>query len=252
MNEITLKPSYWASVSGGKDSMYMLYLILNNPDKYPLDGVVHFELETDYPFIRNVIDKLEIELKPRGIKMLRIKPSTSWKELYNKYGYPTGKVRWCNGQYKLDARRQLEKMLKENNCYCMHYIGYCADEKNRFEKRKNGKITEIYPLADFEIYEETILQWAKNEPMFNDFYKYNKRCGCMGCPLSSRIELAYFRKYYPVLFYEYMTLAIKTENEHNISVWQGNRKYNTKYVIKNVENKYLPKLNEVIKNGKNL
>lgn len=47
--EIALRPSYWASVSGGKDSLYMLNLILHNLDRYPLDGVVHFELEIDYP-----------------------------------------------------------------------------------------------------------------------------------------------------------------------------------------------------------
>ena len=39
--EIALRPSYWASVSGGKDSLYMLNYILHNLDRYPLDGVVH-------------------------------------------------------------------------------------------------------------------------------------------------------------------------------------------------------------------
>ena len=40
--EIALRPSYWASVSGGKDSLYMLNDNLHNLDKYPLNGVVHF------------------------------------------------------------------------------------------------------------------------------------------------------------------------------------------------------------------
>ena len=61
-NEIVLKPSHWASVSGGKDSLYMLLYILLNLDKYPLDGVVHFELEIDFPFIKNVIDYMESEI----------------------------------------------------------------------------------------------------------------------------------------------------------------------------------------------
>ena len=54
-NEIALRPSYWASVSGGKDSLYMLNYIIHNLDRYPLDGVVHFELEIDYPFINSVV-----------------------------------------------------------------------------------------------------------------------------------------------------------------------------------------------------
>ena len=58
-NELQLKPTYWASVSGGKDSLYMLNLILHNLDKYQLNGVVHFELEIDFPFIKNVIDYME-------------------------------------------------------------------------------------------------------------------------------------------------------------------------------------------------
>lgn len=67
MNDLVLRPTYWASVSGGKDSLYMLKLILNDLDKYPLDGVVHFELEIDYPFIKTVIDYMEKECRRYGI-----------------------------------------------------------------------------------------------------------------------------------------------------------------------------------------
>ena len=87
MNEVALKPTYWASVSGGKDSLYMLNLILHNLDKYPLNGVVHFELEIDFPFIKNVIDYMESECKKHGIQFVRIKPRKTWQELYNKYRY---------------------------------------------------------------------------------------------------------------------------------------------------------------------
>lgn len=79
--EIALRPSYWASVSGGKDSLYMLNLILHNLDRYPLDGVVHFELEIDYPFIHDVIDYMETECKRFGIRFVRIKPRKTWEEL---------------------------------------------------------------------------------------------------------------------------------------------------------------------------
>lgn len=83
---IALRPSYWACVSGGKDSLYMLNLILHNLDKYPLDGVFHFELEIDYPFIHEVIDYMESECKRFGIPFLRIKPRKSWEELYERWG----------------------------------------------------------------------------------------------------------------------------------------------------------------------
>lgn len=82
MEKIALRPSYWASVSGGKDSLYMLNLILHNLDKYPLDGVVHFELEIDYPFIHNVIDYMEAECRKYNIPFMRFKPRKTWEEWY--------------------------------------------------------------------------------------------------------------------------------------------------------------------------
>ena len=251
-NKIALRPSYWASVSGGKDSLYMLKLILSNPDKYPLDGVVHFELEIDYPFIKDVIDYMETECKNHGIKFLRIKPRAKWIDLYNKYGFPTRKVRWCNSKYKLDSLKQLDEILLSNNQYAIHYIGYCADEKTRFEKRQDGTITEIYPLADFDIYERSILEWARTVSIFNDYYKYNDRCGCMFCPLASRKNLAYLAKFYPSHFETLIKLMAETEKKREIelgrpfAVMQSNPKYNAEYIRNNVLTKFLPKLENQI------
>ena len=95
MTKLALRPSYWASVSGGKDSLFMLNLILHNLDKYPIDGVMHFELEIDYPFIKNVIDYMQSECERFGIRFVRVKPPKTWNELYEKFlavceelGYP--------------------------------------------------------------------------------------------------------------------------------------------------------------------
>jgi 3'-phosphoadenosine 5'-phosphosulfate sulfotransferase (PAPS reductase)/FAD synthetase len=251
MNEIALKPSYWASVSGGKDSLYMLNLILHNLDKYPLDGVVHFELEIDYPFIKNVIDYMESECKKYGITFVRIKPRTPWKDLYNKYGFPTRIARWCNSSYKLDASRQCDEFLKSQGCYRVAYIGYCADEIKRFENKAGNK--EIYPLVDAGINECEILEWAKEVPIFDDYYKFNKRCGCMYCPMISMTSLAYLLKYYPDNYSELMKLAKKTEVLREkefgrpFSVFCGEPKYNSDYKNKRVHEVYLPKLEEQIR-----
>ena len=43
-NAPAIRPIHYASVSGGKDSLFMMKIILENPQKYPLDIVVHFEL----------------------------------------------------------------------------------------------------------------------------------------------------------------------------------------------------------------
>ena len=40
-NALALRPTYWAAVSGGKDSLYMFYYIMNHLEEYPLNGAGH-------------------------------------------------------------------------------------------------------------------------------------------------------------------------------------------------------------------
>lgn len=249
MNEIVVKPTYWASVSGGKDSLYMLKLILANLDKYPLNGVVHFELEIDYPFIKNVIDQMEKMCNAINVPFVKIKPEISWFDLYQKYHFPTGRVKWCNDKYKLNAKKQLEIFLKNQGLKCYHYIGYCADEIERYYKRSNN---EIYPLVDFNIREGEIWKWAKNIELFNDYYKINKRCGCMFCPQMSRLELAYLYLYYPDKYQELKDLVTQSERKLSekmkrpIAIFNGNAKYNFEYIDNKIKNKWV---NEVVLRG---
>lgn len=249
-NKIALRPSYWASVSGGKDSLYMLKVIFSNPDKYPLDGVVHFELDIDFPFVKNVVDYMESECKKFGIPFYRIKPRENWVYLYENYGFPTRQVRWCNNKYKLDACCQLEEFLKSQGYYTVHYIGYCVDETKRYYNRKAAGITEIYPLVQEGIEEDTILEWARNQKIFNNFYKTNRRCGCMLCPMASRISLAYTYKYYPKAFHDLIMLMSITEQDIErktgkpFAIMDGNPKYNAEYIERIVKTKWIKILEE--------
>lgn len=247
--ELQLKPKYYASVSGGKDSLFMLKLILENPTLYPLDGVIHFELEIDYPFIEDVIDYMETECNKYGIPFYKIKPEKTWLELYNKYGFPTYGARWCNSEYKLNAKKQFEKFLNNNGYYSVCYVGICADEINRIKNKKNI----IYPLVDIGVTESSILEWAKNVALFDDYYKYNTRCGCMFCPMMSIKNMTYLAWKYPRHYRAFLNLAAKTEKDienqtgKQFSVFSGNPKYNTAYREKIIAEKYLPKLLDSIK-----
>ena len=257
--EIALRPSYWASVSGGKDSLYMLNLILHNLDRYPLDGVVHFELEIDYPFIHDVIDYMESECKRFGIRFVRIKPRHTWEELYyvptgkaKKFirGFPTRTVRWCNSKYKLDAKKQLVEWMNSLGYYVVHYIGYCADEERRFNKRLTAQKIERYPLAENNITEDGIWEWAKSQPIFNHYYETQKRCGCMYCPMSSYLNFAYLYKYYPDNFQFMIEKMRETETIRErelgrpFSVTSSNPKYNADYLENIIKTKWLKKLEE--------
>ena len=251
--ELSLRPTYWANVSGGKDSLFMLNLILRNLDKYPLDGVVHFELEIDYPFIKNVIDYMQKECERFGITFLRIKPTKTWNELYEKYGFPSKSARWCNSAYKLTAKKRLQELMKKLGFYVVSYIGYCADEEKRFTKRVDLQKVERYPLVEEKIDENTIWEWAKYQPIFNHYYETQKRCGCMYCPITSYINYAYLYKYYPENFEFMIEKMRETEKlrEKEIgrpfSCISSNPKYNSEYLERIIKTKWVKKLDENLK-----
>ena len=228
----------------------MLNYILHHLDEYPLNGVVHFEFEIDYPFIHNVIDYMESECKRFGIRFERIKPRKTWEELYDKYGFPTRVARWCNEHYKLDAEKQLREWMEPLGYYVVHYIGLCADEDSRIAKRFKSKNTEIYPLAEQGIVENDIWEWAKHQPIFNHYYETQRRCGCMYCPMSAFLNFAYLYKYYPDNF-AYMLQKMRASEkmfseryQRPFSVISSNPKYNADYLEHIVKTKWLKKLNE--------
>ena len=150
-----------------------------------------------------------------------------------------------------DAKRQLSEWLNEVGFYVVNYIGYCADEERRSNKRLSAKKLEIYPLAENGINEDVILEWAKTQPIFNNYYKTNKRCGCMYCPMSSFLNFAYLYKYYPENFRYMLEKMRKTEELREkelgrpFSVISSNPKYNADYLEHIVKTKWLKKLNEM-------
>lgn len=213
MSEVIIRPKFIASVSGGKDSLYMLNIILNNPGKYPLDYVFHSKLEIDWPWTNDVLDQIDKLCKTIGIPFYQIKPRKSWNELYSKYDLPNRVCRWCNKEYKLDSKRQINKMIKELGYRPVHYIGYCADETKRFKYNIGDyKDKDIcYPLAEENINEIDIHSWAKNIPVFNNWYKYFYRQGCMYCPFITRKALAYMYLYYNDKYNTYLNMINKYE-----------------------------------------
>lgn len=114
--DITLRPIHYACVSGGKDSLYMLGFILSHPEKYPLDMVVHYQLEIDWDWAERVVDKMEEMCNKVGVKFVRVKPRTPWHELYEKYNFPSRVARWCNSYYKLDCDAQVHEWVRQQNC----------------------------------------------------------------------------------------------------------------------------------------
>ena len=241
MNEIQVEKTYWASVSGGKDSLKMLHIILENPQKYPLNGIVHWKLEIDYDFVENVCNFYKTISEKLNIPYYEIKPRTSYFDLIEKYDLPSRKAKWCNGHYKMDCVRQFTSWQKSLNKEAWFYIGFCADEEKRFKKN----VREIYPLAIEGISENIILEWAKNEPIFNDFYKICRRQGCKYCPNINRMELAYLHEKYPKDF-EFLIAKIREYEQKYKRPWTNGSQY-IDNVLGHVYKKWIPLLNEKLK-----
>lgn len=241
MKEIQLKPWYVADVSGGKDSLFMLYKIMENPSMFPLDAIIHYKLEIDWEFTNNVCDKYKKLSKKLNIPYIEITPTRSFKELYEKYGMPTRRARWCNNIYKLDCKKQYEKYQKEHGYKVIHYIGFCADEVKRFKDND-----DIYPLVQLGIEEKTILNWARNIPLFDNWYKVNDRQGCMFCPCLTRREQAYMLLHYPDKFNEYIIMIKEYEKKFGSNYFG---KQTLESVLDKIYNKWLPIVKELEKNN---
>lgn len=246
--DLKLRPMHYASVSGGKDSLYMLGLILQNQDKYPLDLVVNFDLEIDWQVAKDVVSEMEKRCNQAGIPFIRIKPRKSWKELYDKYGFPNGVARWCNSEYKLDCKKQLNEWIKSQNCRPVAYIGFCADETKRFKyevHKENWELQDCcYPLAEEGIEESTILEWAKKNPLFKGYYDNLPRMGCMLCPYLTMRELVYLKESEPKNFEKYFELIKNTEEKilrEKGKVWKF-RKVGGDAIKDRVLNKWIPKI----------
>ena len=108
----------------------------------------------------------------------------------------------------------------------------------------------MYPLVEQGIIEADILKWAKTQPIYNNFYKTSTRCGCMYCPMMSKLSAAYLYKYYPKNF-EYMlekmreTEKVRSEDlGRPFSVYSSNPKYNADYLENIIKTKWLKILEE--------
>lgn len=148
-------------------------------------------------------------------------------------------------KYKTTAKTVLQDFLKSQGYYLVCYIGYCVDEKKRYAKRVDLRKVERYPLVEENITENEIWEWAKTQPIFNNYYKTNKRCGCMYCPMASKINMAYLLKYYPDNFNFMIERMRETEKIREAElgrpfrVTSSNPKYNADYLDHTIRTKWV-------------
>ena len=200
---------YIASVSFGKDSLAMLLLILNHPEKYPLNEVIFFDWGMEFQAIYNNRDKIIPLLNSKGIKFTELKYETSF--MYNFCERPVKKKRggqqlgysWCGGLARWGTDRKestINKYYKTINDDIVEYIGIAADEEKRIPRAKEKG--QILPLVDFNMTEYDAWAYCINQGYdWNEdgieLYAILDRVSCWCCRNKNLNELRRMYQYLP-------------------------------------------------------
>jgi len=193
------------SLSGGKDSTAMLLMMLEK--KIPVDHIVFFDTGWEFPGMSEHLDKLE---KYIGREIISLKPNKSFEELFDKYGFPSLKGRWCT-TYKRDTLSKFSNQYKPNT----QWIGFSSDESKRIKKT----IGYNYPLVDWKVTEEDALKYCYDKGFdWGGLYEKYNRVSCWNCPLQSLKDLKALWLYFP----EYWKRLLKMQEQ---SKWQFRKDY---------------------------
>ena len=193
------------SLSGGKDSTAMLLMMIEKNIK--VDHIVFFDTGWEFPGMSEHMDKLE---KYIGREIVRLKPRIDFTELFDKYGFPSLKGRWCMAEKR-----------NEINKFCNHrkpntqWIGFSYDESKRIKKT----IGYNYPLVDWKVTEEDALKYCYEKGFdWGGLYEKYNRVSCWNCPLQSLKDLKALWLYFP----EYWKRLLEMQKH---SKWQFRKDY---------------------------
>lgn len=141
-----------ASVSWGKDSMAMLWMLIDSGT--PVDEVLFFDTGMEFDAIYRERDRMLPVLAEHGIRYTELRPKNPmwWNMLCRPVkSRKTGEVHktgygWCGGACRwgtTEKTRALDRYAKERNAVV--YVGIAADETERLGK---GEPWKRYPLAE--------------------------------------------------------------------------------------------------------
>lgn len=229
---------YVASVSFGKDSLAMLLLILENPEKYPLDEVVFFDWGMEFQAIYNNRDKIIPILESKNIKFTQLSFPTPFeynfaeKEVHKKDGSIQKGYSWCGGltRWGTDRKKKtINKYYKSLDKEVIEYIGIAADEISRIERAIGGG--QLLPLVDFKMTEKDALEYCKTKG-FDwkengiDLYDIMDRVSCWCCKNNNLKELRNMYHYLPEYWDNLKKLQSKTNFPYKTYTKNG-KKYGT-------------------------
>ena len=227
---------YIASVSFGKDSLAMLFLLIEN--HYDIDEVIFYDTGMEFQATYDTRDKVRKLLEKLGIKYTELKPEIPFTdkmlniEVHKRdgsiqfgYGLCGGRCRWGT----TEKNKTIEKYLKEQ--YGQDYkefLGIACDETVRIEKERNGH--KLLPLLDWKMTEQDCLEYCYNSGFYWEengvrLYDILDRVSCWCCANKNKKELENMRIYLPEYYLRYIELLkkIKENNKKRSSSREGER-----------------------------
>lgn len=207
-SDCDMEPRHIASVSFGKDSLAMLYLLIARG--WPVDEVVFFNNGMEFQAIYDTRDRVLPDLEALGIPYTELFPRSTF--LYDmlerpiKYrdrpGYHYG-YQWCGGPCRWATAEKL-RVIRDYCADAVIYVGLAADEPQRFEKC--GYPNRRLPLAEWGLTEPDCLeycqqlgfQWleeTENGPV--PLYDILDRVSCWCCGNKNLKELKHIYLYLP-------------------------------------------------------
>ena len=202
-----MEKKYVASWSGGKDSTFMIDILIK--EKKPIDEIILCDTGYEHKQLYDYIYKIKEYWEKLGYKVTILnenKGKDIWHEkMFGKFvrGKKKGQIRgfppvfsigYCTDYLKV---KPFKIYIKENykNFDVYTYIGLAYNELKRMSKNKK----EIYPLIEKQIDENYIKKWIldKNNFYYNPLYKDFDRLGCFICPKQSLDSLKTIYEKYP-------------------------------------------------------
>lgn len=208
-----------ASVSFGKDSLYMLLRLIETGA--PLDEVVFYDTGMEFQAIYNIRDTVRPLLTEHGIIYTELAPDYAF--LYKMFEKPVnGRTNgfhygysWCGGRCRwgtTDKLKALDRYAEQTGAVV--YIGIAADETARLAKER--KPYKRFPLADWGVDENTALQgcYAAGFEWLEDGYRLYDlldRVSCWCCANKNLQELRNIRHHLPTYWAKLKDLQSRTD-----------------------------------------
>lgn len=246
------------SLSGGKDSTAMLFMMLER--NIAVDRVIFVDTTKEFPQMYDHIEKVK-KMCPVKIEVVKIDFDYWFGEHVktkgkNKggigYGFPLSKARWCTAI----KREAIKRTIANSDYMCrrryaigkdpdmvVNFIGIAADESHRASRVNDKRSVYRYPLIEWGVTEKMALEYCYSLGFdWGGLYEKFPRVSCWLCPFQRMSSLKIIHDEYPELWKKLVDMENKMKGKY----------YKGRYTVKDLSAKFSCMNTEVANNLLNI